>query len=198
MGGQNSLRTDPNRNSNGKYRSTAICRIPQRMRSPHLRNRACIPMPKILSNMGTIKKVLHKWGERNRASPWLIVAVLYGISSWCRCQIPTPPSTFTTSSSQILPKKKRFAPILNGSNGAQLRAKTTGKRWISSIIQKFWDTSWYVWNYRNNTSHSQYGPTKTDILIVINNIITHHLNRGKSGLSHRCHFLLHTYIHTLL
>ena len=79
-----------------------------------------------------------------------------------------------------------------------LGAKTTGKIWIYFRIRKFWDTYWDVWIYRNLTLRSPDGPTKTENLRLIKKIITYHLNRGTLGLPPECHFLVHTYIHTLL
>ena len=58
-------------------------------------------------------------------------------------------------------------------------AKTTGKIWISSLIQKFCDTAWDARNYRNYTLHSPDEPTKKECLILTNNRITYNINRGK-------------------
>ena len=79
-----------------------------------------------------------------------------------------------------------------------LGGKTTGTRWISSLIHKFWNTAWYVWNYINHTLHSPGSTTKTDILRLINKRTTYHLNRSISGLTIHLHLLLHTSIHILL
>ena len=79
-----------------------------------------------------------------------------------------------------------------------LGAKTTGEIWISSLIRKLWDTAWDVRKYINRTLHLTDGPTKTEILRLINKRITYHLNRGMTGLPHICQFLFRTTTHTLL
>ena len=73
-----------------------------------------------------------------------------------------------------------------------LGAKTTGKRWVSDLIWKFWDTAWDVWNYHTD------GPRKIEIIKLIDKRFTYHLNKCRQGLISHCHFLLLKSTHTLL
>ena len=56
-----------------------------------------------------------------------------------------------------------------------LETKTTGKRWVSDLIWKFWDTAWDVWNYQNHTLHSTNVLRKIDIIKLIDKRVTCHI-----------------------
>ena len=66
------------------------------------------------------------------------------------------------------------------------------------LIWKLWDTAWSICNYKNHTFHSTDGITKTEVLIIINKIITYQLNRVTTCLKHIYQFIFHITIHTLL
>ena len=66
-----------------------------------------------------------------------------------------------------------------------LGAKTTGKRWISSLIRKLWDTAWDFWIFGNHTLHVTHGPRKIEILYLIEKRVTIHMKKGSIGL-HAC------------
>jgi len=36
-----------------------------------------------------------------------------------------------------------------------IKSNKTGKRWVSAIIQKLWDTAWDLWEHRNGVLHKK-------------------------------------------
>ena len=56
--------------------------------------------------MGQAKKVFIIWGERNKAVPSLIPAILHGITLWRKEQPPKPPQDILTPVSNALKKTK--------------------------------------------------------------------------------------------
>ena len=79
-----------------------------------------------------------------------------------------------------------------------LGENTSGKRWISFLINKMWDIAWDLLNFWNHTLHTTEGPRKLDAIDLINKRVTHQLEKGSMGLPTRCHFLFHTSIRTML
>ena len=74
----------------------------------------------------------------------------------------------------------------------------TGKKWISDLTRRLWDTDWDAWNHYNNTMNSTYSPTKFKIVRLIDKRVSHHFKKGSTGLTLRCHFIFHNINQSLL
>ena len=73
-----------------------------------------------------------------------------------------------------------------------LGVKTTGKRWIYSLIRKLWDTAWDFCSFLNDTLYVTGEPRKIEILDMIDKKVTLCINKGRIGLPSQFHFILHT------
>ena len=155
--------------------------------------------------------ILTTWGDKNRAEPHLISSRVHVITRWRKAhQIIIPcniPATIAESLSHqyeigwlqaLTGLLSHYWTEIQRLYLKSLRAKTTGERWMASLIRKLWDTTWDIWNTRNNIIHSADGPTKTSILRKINAIIEYHHDRGLIVFPERCRFLFNTSLYSIL
>ena len=138
---------------------------------------------------------LAQWMNTNKAAPEITEAVISGLEGWRNNQQP---------------HTKRFnLPFLNIAIAHQNRigwkcflhgftskywelaqqtflqfksSRTTGKRWISSLIKKLWETIWALWRYRNGLVHEQSNTPLKKINALLNITILKELQTGLSGL----------------
>ena len=160
---------------------------------------------------------MREWGQRNRASPQIISAVLHVIFSWWKVNTsyPTNPLSIAVAISfenqTIICWIQSIMGILSNNwskienlHLQSLGAKTSDKIWISLLIGKMWYVAWDFCNFRNHTIHATDGPIKLEIIeFIIKRVTCHlekrsHLEKGSIGLPTRCFFLFHTSIHTLI
>ena len=158
-----------------------------------------------------LKKILLEWGERNRAAPQIISAILHGISKWRKGQMPSNPPPQPLDVARDFENQTNIGwlqALIGLTEGSWdeiqnmhlqlLEKKTTGKRWISYLLRKLWDTAWYFWSFWNHTLHATDIPRKTEILDMIDKKVTLHINKGITGLPSHFHFMFPTSIHTLI
>ena len=101
-----------------------------------------------------LKKILLEWGERNRAAPQIISAILHGISKWRKGQMPSNPPPQPLDVARDFENQTNIGwlqALIGLTEGSWdeiqnmhlqlLEKKTTGKRWISYLLRKLWDTA---------------------------------------------------------
>ena len=67
--------------------------------------------------------------------------------------------------------------------------KTSGRRWISALIRKLWETIWAIWRYRNGLVHEQTNAPLKTINAILNLTMLKELQYGLSGLPQKYSYL---------
>ena len=145
---------------------------------------------------------LQKWLERKDAAPELAQAIIQGLNSW-RNNTPMPRKRYSLPHLQTAIAQQNIIGWRGFIHGfiskhweyAQslylqfISKRTTGKRWITSLIKKLWETIWSIWRYRNGLVHAQTNSPLHKITALLNISILKELQIGLDNLPPKYSYL---------
>jgi len=80
-----------------------------------------------------------------------------------------------------------------------IKASRTGRRWVSAIIQKLWNTAWDMWEHCNGVLHDKENLVTRFMVIQLNNRVSRVYNDLSSRvLRHSDRHLVHLSLYKLL
>ena len=151
----------------------SLTSMTQRLLKSYQRPHTHISVSQRRQHMGKDQKVLSSWGERNKAPPSPISAIMHGITLWRKGHQLSPPNTLTTPVANAFKKQTNIGWLqslmglishdweeIQSAYLRSLAADISRVIWISSIIRKLWNNNWDIWNFRNHNLHATDVPRK--------------------------------------
>jgi hypothetical protein len=79
---------------------------------------------------------------------------------------------------------RKWAPIQDA-HYKMIGKRTRGKRWISSLILKLWQTAWNQWEHRNGVLHRSVRPRDAVAIAQLDTAIAEEMRQGRGLLPRR-------------
>jgi len=118
--------------------------------------------------------VLLQWGKKTGAAPGLMETIVEGISTWRKQpRTPQPSRRYARSpplaeavreqqdigwGAMLMGLQSRRWEHIQGEHFRNQGSLRSGRRWVTELIKKFWNTAWDMWSYRCfqvNTGHDE-------------------------------------------
>ena len=111
---------------------------------------------------------LKVWMRRHKTHPTVILVICEHLSAWRYDKTPPVRRTNFLGLSDIMKKQEEIGwqAFLEGTPATGwgevqqryfdwIGSKKTGKRWLTSVIQKMWDIAWDLWDHRCKILHNK-------------------------------------------
>ena len=159
--------------------------------------------------------VLRQWGRKSGAAPGLMDTVIEGISNWRRQpqQRRSRPSTRARTPALQAATRAQDAigwgSMLMGFHSQKWEhiqsehfrsqgSLRSGRRWVSELLKKLWNTSWDLWMFRNYQLQSGQDEEAMGLLMALDRHILHLLGQGTQYVPQELFPLLRCSPHLLL
>ena len=140
--------------------------------------------------------------DQKNGAPQLIEAIITGLDAW-RNNHPAQHKSYSLphlSTAIALQNLIGWKGFLHGFTAVQWehaqhnylqfkQSKLTGKRWISALIKKLWETIWALWRYRNGLVHDVTNTPIKKLNALLNITVLKELQFGLSDLPHNYAYL---------
>mmetsp|Transcript_19113 Transcript_19113/g.45257 ORF Transcript_19113/g.45257 Transcript_19113/m.45257 type:complete len:406 (-) Transcript_19113:181-1398(-) len=158
--------------------------------------------------------VLLEWGKKSGAAPGLMESIVEGVSEWRLQPQPQRLRRRHARSTQLAEAAKEQQGIGWGAMlmGFQSRkweriqadhfrnqgSLRSGKRWVTELLKKLWNTAWDLWSYRCFQLNSGHDEEAIRLVTGLDRHIVHVLRLGPNFIPPELHSLVKCMPSTLL
>ena len=154
---------------------------------------------------------LDDWMKKHHAAPEIAAAIISHLHSW-RNNEPLTPISYNLPHLDIAIRHQSsigWRAFLHGYTSIHWEAaqslylqhkasRTSGKRWISALIKKLWETIWAMWRYRNGLVHEQTNSPLHKLTATLNLTIVKELQYGIDNLPRTYSYLFQKNMRSVL
>jgi hypothetical protein len=158
--------------------------------------------------------VLMKWGRKSGAAPGLMETIVEGIADWrrrpssqrSRWKHARSPALFEAAREQqdigwgamLMGLQSRRWELIQGEHFRNQGSLRSGRRWVTELIKKLWNTAWDMWSFRSFQINQGYDEEALNVVMSLDRHILHVHSLGTNFVPPELHSLVNSPPQTLL